>query len=151
MGFSRQDYLSGLPCPPPGDLPDARIKPAPMSPAMTDGFFTTRTTWEALEDDTCLEEYSSIWKEHYKKGKDYPKFYPSMVATINILVNSLADNFVFTVFTDIIHAHIYTYTILYKWYHTYMCVYTHRHIYTYDFFRNGFPHLCKKCHIISLN
>ena len=27
-GFSRQEYWSGLPCPPPGDLPDPRIKPS---------------------------------------------------------------------------------------------------------------------------
>ena len=27
-GFSRQEYWSGLPCPPPGDLPDPGIKPA---------------------------------------------------------------------------------------------------------------------------
>ena len=31
MGFSRQEYWSGLPCPPPGDL-DPGIKP--MSPAL---------------------------------------------------------------------------------------------------------------------
>ena len=31
MGFSRQEYWSVLPCPPPGGLPDPRIKPA--SPA----------------------------------------------------------------------------------------------------------------------
>ena len=30
-GFSRQEYLRGLPCPPPGDLPDSGIEPA--SPA----------------------------------------------------------------------------------------------------------------------
>ena len=28
MGFPRQEYLSGLPCFPPGDLPDPGIKPA---------------------------------------------------------------------------------------------------------------------------
>ena len=28
MGFSRQEYRSGLPCPPPRDLPDPGIKPA---------------------------------------------------------------------------------------------------------------------------
>ena len=28
MGFSRQEYWSGLPCPPPGDLPNPGIKPA---------------------------------------------------------------------------------------------------------------------------
>ena len=28
MGFSRQEYWNGLPCPPPGDLPDPGIEPA---------------------------------------------------------------------------------------------------------------------------
>ena len=27
MGFSRQEYWSGLPCPPPGDLPNPGIEP----------------------------------------------------------------------------------------------------------------------------
>ena len=39
MGFSRQEYWSGLPCPPPGDLPNPRIEPASlMSPALAGGF-----------------------------------------------------------------------------------------------------------------
>ena len=38
-GFSRQEYWSGLPCPPPGDLPDPGIEPG--SPALAGGFFTT--------------------------------------------------------------------------------------------------------------
>ena len=29
MGFPRQEYWSGLPFPPPGDLPDPGIKPEP--------------------------------------------------------------------------------------------------------------------------
>ena len=28
MGFSKQEYWSGLPCPPPGDRPNPGIKPA---------------------------------------------------------------------------------------------------------------------------
>ena len=41
MGFFRQAYWSGLPCPPPGDLPDPGIEPASlMSPALA-------ATWEA--------------------------------------------------------------------------------------------------------
>ena len=49
MGFSRQEYWSGLPCPPPGDLPDPGIKPAVLyvSPALAGVFFTTNATWEA--------------------------------------------------------------------------------------------------------
>ena len=42
MGFSRQQYWSGMPCPPPGDLSNLGIKPASlMSPALAAGFFTT--------------------------------------------------------------------------------------------------------------
>ena len=49
MGFSRQEYWSGLPCPPPGDLLDQGIKPASLtSLALTGRFFSTCTTWEAF-------------------------------------------------------------------------------------------------------
>ena len=45
MGFSRQEYWSGLPCPPPGDLPDPRTElTSLMSPALAGGFFTTSAT-----------------------------------------------------------------------------------------------------------
>ena len=42
MGFSRQEYWSGLPFPAPGDLSDSGIKPgSPASPSLAGGFFTT--------------------------------------------------------------------------------------------------------------
>ena len=45
MGFSRQEYWDGLPCPPLEGLPDAVIKPVPlMSLPSADGFFTTSIT-----------------------------------------------------------------------------------------------------------
>ena len=48
MGFSRQEYWSGLPFPPPGDLPHPGIEPESLtSPASAGGFFTTSTIWEA--------------------------------------------------------------------------------------------------------
>ena len=31
MEFSRQKYWNGLPCPPPGDLPDQGIKPGSLA------------------------------------------------------------------------------------------------------------------------
>ena len=37
VGFSRQEYWSGMSCPSPGDLPDPRIKPP--SPAWASAFF----------------------------------------------------------------------------------------------------------------
>ena len=48
MGVSRQEYWSGLPFIPPGDLPDPGIEPPSLvSPALAGGFFTTSSTWEA--------------------------------------------------------------------------------------------------------
>ena len=42
VGFSEWEYWSGLPCPPPWDLPDPRIEPASLaSPTLADWFFTT--------------------------------------------------------------------------------------------------------------
>ena len=48
-GFSRQEYWSGLPCPPTGCLPHPGVEPMSlMSPALAGGFLTTRATWKAL-------------------------------------------------------------------------------------------------------
>jgi len=48
MGFSRQEYWSGLPFPSPGNLPDPGIEPLSLeSPALAGRFFTTSATWEA--------------------------------------------------------------------------------------------------------
>ena len=42
MRFSRQEYWNGLPCPPPGDLPDTGIEPmSSVSPALAGRFLTT--------------------------------------------------------------------------------------------------------------
>ena len=48
MGFFWQEYWSGLPCPPPGDLPNPRIKPMSLiPPALAGRFFITSAIWEA--------------------------------------------------------------------------------------------------------
>ena len=57
MGFSRQEYWSGLPFPPSEDLPDPGTEPvSPVAPALAGGFFTTRATGEA---DTGVQ----LWRE----------------------------------------------------------------------------------------
>ena len=53
VGFSGQEYWSGLSCPPPGDLYNPEIKPMSLlSPALTGGFFTTGTAWEVQKLET---------------------------------------------------------------------------------------------------
>ena len=39
MGFSRKEYWSGLPCPPPGDLPDSGTEPASLKSSALAGMF----------------------------------------------------------------------------------------------------------------
>ena len=64
MGFSRQKYWSGLPCPSPMDLPNPGIEPMSlMSPALAGGFFTTNATWEALKG---LLSYNEVIKLNYE-------------------------------------------------------------------------------------
>ena len=48
MGFSRQEYWSGLPFPTLVDLPNPGIEPMSLvSPVLAVRFFTTSATWEA--------------------------------------------------------------------------------------------------------
>ena len=50
MGFFRQEYWDGLPCPTPGNLPHPEIVPMSLaSPALAGRFFTTEPPWELKE------------------------------------------------------------------------------------------------------
>ena len=61
MGFSWQEYWSGLPCPPPGDLPNPGIKLASLTfPALAGSFFTTSTTWEAQSGSPNSSQFLTI-------------------------------------------------------------------------------------------
>ena len=55
MGLSRQEYWSGLPYPPPGDLPDLGIEPG--SPALTGECFTSGP----LEEITFPFKFQDAW------------------------------------------------------------------------------------------
>ena len=58
MEFSRQEYWSGLPFPTPGDLPNPVIKP--VSPALTDGFFTTAPPGKSTEEIKGIETFTCL-------------------------------------------------------------------------------------------
>ena len=55
MGFPRQEYWSGLPCCPPGDLSNPGIEP--LSLALAGGIFTTETPSSLIRD---LKIYISL-------------------------------------------------------------------------------------------
>ena len=59
--FCRQEYWSGLPCPPPGDLPDPGIHPmSPVSPS-------------ALQVDSLPLSWARIVTSFHKQGTWQPK------------------------------------------------------------------------------
>ena len=65
MGFSRQEYWTGLPFPPPGDLPNSGMEP--LSPALEGKFFPT----EPSEKPQIIHTYhKKIIK--YRKKRKYP-------------------------------------------------------------------------------
>ena len=71
MGFSRQEYWSGLPCPPPGDLPDPGTEPESlMSPALAGGFSTTCELTEIfLNFVETFQYYSGLCTEEFIEKK----------------------------------------------------------------------------------
>ena len=79
MGFSRQEYWSGLPCPPSWDLPNPGIEPVSlMSSALAGKFFTTSTTWKAPKysqyDSSFtkfkhMKTHNIVFKEKWIGGK----------------------------------------------------------------------------------
>ena len=64
MRFPRQEYLSGLPFPSPGDLPDPGIKP--VSPALAGGFFTTEPPGKPSNHNIPLEISQFLGKRYFK-------------------------------------------------------------------------------------
>ena len=60
--FSRQEYWSRLPFPPPGNLPNPETEPSSLAyPALAGEFFTTSTTWKAPKS---LMKWSEVkWSE----------------------------------------------------------------------------------------
>ena len=70
MGFSRQEYWSGLPFPTPGDLPDPRIEPKSFaSPAWAGGFFNTAAPGKILS--RILKKKKRKSQEHGNQIKDF--------------------------------------------------------------------------------
>ena len=82
MGFSRREYWSGLPFPPPGDLPDPGIRPASLtSPALA---FTSRPPGKPCKSLYPLQKKGpcSGQSAHLAKGcrDDTGPWHPSLTA-----------------------------------------------------------------------
>ena len=70
MGFYRQEYWSGLPCPPPGDPPGLGMEPTSlMSPTLADRLITTSATCEAVIS-TSKSKINRHWKYYLNRNKD---------------------------------------------------------------------------------
>ena len=62
MGFSRQEYWSGVPFPSPGHLPNPGIEPTSHYVSCTASrFFTTSTTWET---QLFVHERIQKWRQY---------------------------------------------------------------------------------------
>ena len=68
MGFSRQGYWSGLPCPPPGDLPDPEIEPA-----LAGRFFNI--PWPGIKPESSALEAWSFNHRTTRKVPNLPLYF----------------------------------------------------------------------------
>ena len=69
MGFSRQEYWSGLPFPFPGEVPNPGIVPA--SPALAGGFFTTEPPGKPSSGPYTTHIISRRWIHFYSIRKKH--------------------------------------------------------------------------------
>ena len=69
MGFSRQEYWSGLPFPSPGDLPDPGIEfESPVSPALQAGSLPLSHWGSTLETKVTINLPSKLGHSEHVKG-----------------------------------------------------------------------------------
>ena len=70
MGFSRQEHWSGLPLPPPEDLPDPGIQPG--APALQADSLQTSALKTRLPNNASLSAHTAagIVKEHHTWGRE---------------------------------------------------------------------------------
>ena len=81
MGFSRQDYWSGLPFPSPGDLPDPGT--GPRSPALQADALTSEppgkpfSQWNTIQQLKWINDWGikCKWNLNYELKKSYKKDY----------------------------------------------------------------------------
>ena len=88
MGFTRREYYRGLPCPPPGDLPDSGIKPA--SPALAGEFFTMGATWKACKHifSGIKYNYIDVWPSPPSTSRNSSSFPPEILFPLSISLSS---------------------------------------------------------------
>ena len=67
MGFSRQEYWSGLPFPSPGDLPDPRIEP--RSPALQADALTSELPGKLSGQQSVLDSGFDVWLVSFRAVK----------------------------------------------------------------------------------
>ena len=94
MGFSRQEYWSGLPCTPPGDLPDPGIELTSLrSPALAGGLFTTSTIWQQVYLDDVLTVFTDLAVISHLDDTRGLNFSPSSTLVLRICCSDCLPGF----------------------------------------------------------
>ena len=106
MGFSRQEYWDGLPCPSPGDLPNPEIEPTSLkSPELAGRFFTTsptiarRTLPNALwwpeqwgSPKGTYEPYVYLWLIHFTIQQKLTQHCKATISSVQFSHSVMSDS-----------------------------------------------------------
>ena len=95
VGFSRQEYWSGLPFPSPGHLPNPGIEP--RSPALAGGFFTTEPPGKPIlyiAVYICQSKFPSSSYVHVPLSEDIKLIRTSLVAQTVKCLSTMRETWV---------------------------------------------------------
>ena len=101
--FSRQEYWSGLPFPPPEGLLDPGIEPTSItSSALARRFFTTSATWEAQDSFNNITVFSSaeVTNGQYMLSDSEPDCYRHLSDCLRVQANPTSQRQLVTDFEN---------------------------------------------------
>ena len=115
--FSRQEYWSGFPYPPPGDLPNPGIEPESLkSSALAGRFFTTSATWKAHNNDNNSNNpltfiQWSLWK--ITNWKSYLRLASSLILKNILKLHEYKQLFFAQYLPEMNYIYLHTYIYIY--------------------------------------
>ena len=91
MGFSKQEYWSGLPFPTPGDLPDSGIEPvSPVSPALQADSLPL-SHWESLRELKLSKSKTQLTLSSNFHFLYLPIMEADLTNTLHLIQNSIKE------------------------------------------------------------
>ena len=89
MVFSRQEYWSGVPCPPPGGLPHPGIEPMSLAALALQAASLLLSHWGSLVFSISMPKHATLGRNHHRARNGIPESSAGMPLTCSLDIQSM--------------------------------------------------------------